>query len=328
MKENLKAIRFFDVGDSVILRNPKTNEMFRIRMRNEYCDENNSPRITPLSQMLCWSKYTLGDTNPYHSMESALFDIAQRVVGVDKMLDFIREGKTHSLFIVKEAPDTIEVGIGEPDDFGDPTDIDDSYKIIINSSDSSLDSLQRFKEECLNELDATDLFALLDMKARNSVAILPIFIYDHGSISLSANQCEYPYCDLFDTDCIGFIIIEKSVGVTNKLWAEDSSDEEWHEKAVKMLTHEVEMVNSWLNGHVYTIDIEEWVAPEDDSEDEDIQEEDFEDDEDEDDMFQDYSCYGSIYTWNDSDIEDFIAFIKEDLFHDSSLRDEDIEYID
>jgi hypothetical protein len=52
------------------------------------------------------------------------------------------------------------------------------------------------------------------------------------------------------------------------------------------------------------------------------------DDEDEDDMFQDYSCYGSIYTWNDSDIEDFIAFIKEDLFHDSSLRDEDIEYID
>lgn len=326
MKGTLREVYFLSAGDNAILRNPKTNKSFLITMKSSYCGEDSNPRITPVSQMLCWCKYNLGDTNQYSSEESALYDIAERLVPVSGLLDFIREGKTSSLFIVTESREQIEVGIGEPDDFGDPKDIDDSYKIIINLTNGNIAQLQNFKAACLRELDKTDLFLLITNKAVASIVLLPILLYDHGSISLSTASTQYPYSCMFDTYCVGFIDIEKSAGIEAGLWAADTPESEWRKKAIDMLQQEVSAVEAWANGRVFNIDVRKWVGNDETDAPEDhlAEWDDLENDE----SFEDYSSYGDIYTWNDSDVEKFIAFIKKNLFNDSSLRDEDIEYID
>lgn len=96
--------------------------------------------------------------------------------------------------------------------------------------------------------------------------------------------------------------------------------------ACTMLQQEVSAVEAWANGRVFNIDVRKWVGNDETDAPEDhlAEWDDLENDE----SFEDYSSYGDIYTWNDSDVENFIAFIKKNLFNDSSLRDEDIEYID
>lgn len=80
------------------------------------------------------------------------------------------------------------------------------------------------------------------MRRENVRMIKPLFLYDHGNISISMND----FADPWDSGQIGFIY------VTNEE-AEGISDD----KLVAMLVNEVDEYNAYLNGEVYMYTIYE-----------------------------------------------------------------------
>ena len=70
---------------------------------------------------------------------------------------------------------------------------------------------------------------------------LPLWLYDHGGITISCGDREYPYNDRWDSGLVGWIIYAKQ--------AEDGED--WREKAFAGMRAEVEEYDQYLQGEVY-----------------------------------------------------------------------------
>ena len=70
---------------------------------------------------------------------------------------------------------------------------------------------------------------------------LPLWLYDHGGITISCGDRVYPYNDRWDSGLVGWIIYAKQ--------AEDGED--WREKAFARMRAEVEEYDHYLTGEVY-----------------------------------------------------------------------------
>lgn len=94
----------------------------------------------------------------------------------------------------------------------------------------------------------TDLRNYL-IKEKNASVILPLFLYDHGQISISAAGDTYPYNDRWDAGQVGFIYCTDE-DIKNGLGAHDKPD---YERAKKILLGEVGTYNEFLTGDVYAV---------------------------------------------------------------------------
>ena len=70
---------------------------------------------------------------------------------------------------------------------------------------------------------------------------LPLWLYDHGGITISCGDREYPYNDRWDSGLVGWIVYAKQ--------AEDGED--WRERAFDRMRAEVEEYDHYLTGEVY-----------------------------------------------------------------------------
>lgn len=86
---------------------------------------------------------------------------------------------------------------------------------------------------------------------------LPLWVYEHGGITMSCGDRSYPYNDRWDSSCAGYIVMSKD-SVIDHLAA---TEENWRTKAIECMRGEVELYDHWLTGNVYGYTLLEETAP-------------------------------------------------------------------
>lgn len=86
-----------------------------------------------------------------------------------------------------------------------------------------------------------------ELQKTNLVLIKQINLYDHGGITVSTSS-GYPYNDRWDSGCVGFIYVTKKT-----IFKECSgiTEENWKERADKILEGEMETYDLYLSDEVY-----------------------------------------------------------------------------
>ena len=70
---------------------------------------------------------------------------------------------------------------------------------------------------------------------------LPLWLYDHGGITISCGDREYPYNDRWDSGLVGWIVYAR----------QKDDGEDWRERAFARMRAEVEEYDHYLQGEVY-----------------------------------------------------------------------------
>ena len=126
-------------------------------------------------------------------------------------------------------------------DLGDNHDYDDSDEffndILCNICGMSADDIE--------ELPTREKYRLA--KESDKVYFKDLNLYDHSGLTISTSSA-YPYNDRWDAGCVGWIYVSKErmfkecMGIT---------EENWQERADKILEGEVETYDLYLRGDVY-----------------------------------------------------------------------------
>jgi hypothetical protein len=86
---------------------------------------------------------------------------------------------------------------------------------------------------------------------------LPLWVYEHGGITMSCGDRSYPYNDRWDSSCAGWIVMSKDSVMDNLAVTEEN----WRTKAIECMRGEVELYDHWLTGNVYGYTLLEETAP-------------------------------------------------------------------
>lgn len=113
----------------------------------------------------------------------------------------------------------------------------------------------------MHELMYTEDKAKLCRKyGEEKVFILPVWMYEHSGISLSAGVRSYPYNDPWDSGCLGYAYVWRDVIEANFGHVDD-----WKAKAEEIIQSEIETYSSYLNGDCWGYELysrddasEEW----------------------------------------------------------------------
>ena len=108
---------------------------------------------------------------------------------------------------------------------------------VIYDNDFYVDStMEEIVSAVADELSIRDCMKLLEKK----VVWLPLWIYEHSGITMSCGERTYPYNDMFDSSCAGWIItVLSDFNEQNKAIAEQN------------MKLEVEEYDSYLTGEVF-----------------------------------------------------------------------------
>lgn len=118
------------------------------------------------------------------------------------------------------------------------------YKGKDMPGDKLNDLIEKYLPDEAEEMYDTsvrDKMLKLQSKVYDKLRVLPIFVYEHGGITISLGN-DYPYNDRWDAGMGGFIIVEREVLEENGI--------DW-EKAYEVAEGEVEMYDMYLLGECY-----------------------------------------------------------------------------
>lgn len=82
----------------------------------------------------------------------------------------------------------------------------------------------------------------LEKLAVEYVAVLPLWIYEHGGATISCGERSYPYNDRWDSHCSGYIYMTKE---------EAGNSDDWREIAEKIMKAEVKQYDQYLTGDIW-----------------------------------------------------------------------------
>ena len=168
--------------------------------------------------MACFHRrYTLGDAIDQREPEDFWQELVHRYVPTDELLGALKKGKLEPLRLTQtEAGYTLE------------------YPSEVTWKDMSQEALILQLE---SELTIPQCQSLL----YPYLVSLPLWLYDHGGITISCGDRVYPYNDRWDSGLVGWIVYARQ--------AEDRED--WREKAFARMRAEVEEYDHYLTGEVY-----------------------------------------------------------------------------
>lgn len=110
----------------------------------------------------------------------------------------------------------------------------------------------------------------MEMLQNSDIVILPVFVYEHGGISISVSD----FCDGWDSGQAGWIYATKEDAYKMIMWGArykdtngnlvDVTEENWKKATIEELKSEIKIYDQYLQDEVYGIVTEEY-NPEDDS---------------------------------------------------------------
>jgi hypothetical protein len=126
---------------------------------------------------------------------------------------------------------------------------DNMGKMVCFHKRYSLGDKHDYQEENFTSWD--ELAAQID-KDVGGAFVLPIRMYDHSGIGLTANPLDflrYPWNCPWDSGWVGFIFVSKND--VRKEYSTKRITKKIRERAISVLQAEVEEYNRYLNGEVY-----------------------------------------------------------------------------
>lgn len=136
----------------------------------------------------------------------------------------------------------------------DPRDWDNATNIVLYHNRYSLACETPVKSRTYNGWD--ELEAAL-RKEHDIAIMLPVYMYDHGGTAFYAGyHPSYPFNDRWDAGRVGFIFITRDQLKNCWGWQRVTSQREI--KLVDYMRAELKTYESYCNGNVYCVDIEQF----------------------------------------------------------------------
>lgn len=187
-----------------------------------------------IGHMICFHRrYRLGDEHKYETVEAFLADLVCEYVHIQKIEDYIRDGKTG-------------MAIYEPDSERDEFRImaqlysGELYTVCSANTEAGL-----FSDE--NEYDIVDGLSIREMLSMlndcGEIVIMPLYLYEHSGITMRTTAFNDPW----DSGQVGWIYVSR----TTFLHETGYSEKSWPEQAIKMLDDEVRVYAEHLEGDCY-----------------------------------------------------------------------------
>lgn len=179
-----------------------------------------------LTTMACWHRdYKLGDDIGKMSPEEWWCSLVDENVPNDELAKALVGGELSIKAV--ERPDG-EYDVKYKDDDG--TWIDGCHCAYRN-----------LKYFTVNDLEVKECMKLMEEHA----VWLPLWIYEHSGITMSCGGRGYPYNDRWDSSQAGWILMTKANALT--IYGKD----DWRERALQTMQHDVEIYDEWLTGECY-----------------------------------------------------------------------------
>lgn len=144
------------------------------------------------------------------------------------------------------------------------------------------------ERDAIYEMDSAEKIRFI-LEAKDKIAAKLISMYDHSGITISTRIHSYPYNDRWDSSIIGLAWIDKDTimrlgsrplkdengnrirkeykhddgSVTYGCETEPITDENWYEYAMEIIDSEVEVLDEYIQGDVYSMCLEKKVVSED-----------------------------------------------------------------
>jgi hypothetical protein len=254
---------------------------FCLHIRSDECARNPREEWDNLCLMACFHRrYRLGDDIKTSDPEEFWRDlVAEHIMGVD-LVDAVRSGEVDGMKIepIEDNPECVSLmmrwcikGDGR---WGCEAIDDNPYDL---------------SSEILSNLTVGNCQKLLEPYCE----WMPLWLYDHGGITISCGARTRQYADRWDSGCVGWIVAMKDKimqETTEILRGEDGepirveykheggpstygvmsrplTDETWRKRAIEVMEGEVEVYDQYLRGEVYGYTLyeqqeDEWVEQE------------------------------------------------------------------
>lgn len=202
-----------------------------------------------LATMACFHRrYNLGDKIGTSDPEEFWQGLVADFVPDTELVSAVQDGKVSGMKLEpNDDPDCVTLcvlsywatplGHSEPDWTYDPVDKDPRWLADAIRENLSIGNCQSLLEPYLEWL--------------------PLWVYEHGGITMSCGDRSYPYNDRWDSSCAGWIVMSKDSVMDNLAVTEEN----WRTKAIECMRGEVELYDHWLTGNVYGYTLLEETAP-------------------------------------------------------------------
>lgn len=206
---------------------------------------------TPITTMACFlRRYKLGDDIGTSDPDEFWQGLVATFVPDTELIQVVQDGKVSGM---KLEPD-------EDPDFVTLYVLSDWATSLGNSEpDWSYDSVEndpRWVADAIREnLSIGNCQSLLEPY----LEWLPLWVYEHGGITMSCGDRSYPYNDRWDSSCAGWIMMSKETALKERIGCCNESN--WREKAISDMQAEVELYDQYLTGDVYGYTLMEETAP-------------------------------------------------------------------
>lgn len=223
----------------------------RLCLHVQHDDIPDNPRSwdTPITTMACFlRRYDLGDKVDTSDPDEFWQGLVATFVPDTELVQAVQDGKVSGM---KLEPD-------EDPDFVTLYVLPDWATSLGNSEPdwpyNSVENDPRWVADAIREnLSIPQCQSLL----YPYLVSLPLWVYEHGGITMSCGDRSYPYNDRWDSSCAGWIVMSKD-SVMDNLTA---TEENWRTKAIECMRGEVELYDHWLTGNVYGYTLMEETAP-------------------------------------------------------------------
>lgn len=110
-------------------------------------------------------------------------------------------------------------------------------------------------EDDLDDMTFNDMVLKIQENHRDTICLLPLFVYDHGSITISTGYLSG--YDRWDTSYVGFIYTTKE-----RFEKLHGKSENWYQDAKEILKSEVNLFDRYLRNDYYMVMIEKLIVVE------------------------------------------------------------------
>ena len=194
--------------------------------------------------MACWHKeYRLGDNVDEKTPEEFWRRLVRENVSNEEIYAAAEAGKLYSirLAVNSENPELVDVY--------------ETYfmRTVVGSTPPG----EVLEYESLSREGVAD-YILDDLTIGHCVMLmkpymecLPLWLYDHGGITMSCGARTYPYNDRWDSGQVGWILMLKKTALT-ELGMDEAA---WRERAVEFMEGNVKEYDQYLRGDAYGYDL-------------------------------------------------------------------------